>query len=243
MSKGTRSRLAQGVKDAMRHIVAFLQRVMALVRSVFKRIPWRRLLAPACLTVSVGVVLLGIVLILNGAVCRKVEDRIVTTDALLAMDGRFDYVIVLGCKVHDDGRLSDRLHDRVETGVAVYRTGIADALLMSGDRQTDGSYDEVGAMQAAAISWGVADANVLVDPVGYSTYESMRNLARVFAGKRVVIVTQEYHLYRALYIAQKLGMDAYGVSADRRSYSDQLKCEVRELLARVKDIWYTEKYA
>ena len=111
---------------------------------------------------------------------------------------------------------------------------------MSGDRQPDGSYDEVGAMQDTALAAGVNVTSVLIDPEGYSTYESIEHLAKHLKGKRVVIVTQIYHLYRALYIAERMGMEAYGVSADRRSYSDQLKCEIREVLARVKDVWYVQ---
>ena len=160
--------------------------------------------------------------------------------SILAVGGICLLLSVLGCKVHDDGRLSARLQDRVDTGIDLFQMGIGETLLMSGDRQPDGSYDEVGAMQAAAIAVGVEGDRITLDPHGYSTYESIEHLAKELEGKRVVIVTQTYHLYRALYIAERMGLEAYGVSADRRTYSDQLKCEAREVLARVKDLWYTQ---
>ena len=126
------------------------------------------------------------------------------------------------------------LEDRVKTGVSLYEQGLADHILMSGDRSI--GYDEVGAMQGEAEKLGVPKEMILLDPEGYSTYESIVNLLEEHKGKRVLIVTQKYHLHRALYIAEKLGIDAYGVSADLRSYSKQAKYDFREILARVKDV-------
>lgn len=202
--------------------------------------PFRRALPAICL--AGGVLLAGVLTActLSAAVCDKTADRIVTVDDLTELGTEFDCVIVLGCKVHADGSLSARLHDRVMTGIEVFEAGIGNTLLMSGDRQPDGNYDEVGAMRQAAIEAGVREEAVAIDPIGYSTYESMENLLAEYAGGRVVIVTQEYHLHRALYIAEKLGIDAYGVSADRQEYSDRVKCELREILARVKDVWYVQ---
>jgi vancomycin permeability regulator SanA len=111
---------------------------------------------------------------------------------------------------------------------------------MSGDSRTD-DYDEVGAMRGAAIAAGVPAEAIVIDPAGLSTYDSIVRLAEVYGGRRVVIVTQSYHLYRALYLAEKLGLDAYGVSADLRSYAGQGKREVREVLARCKDVVYALK--
>lgn len=202
----------------------------------------RRALPLLTLLLTCAVLLSAFVLSVNAAVCHKTGDRIVTEEALTALQAEegFDVVIVLGCKVYDDGRMSARLEDRVNTGISVFSLGIGEMLLMSGDRQTDDSYDEVGRMKDAAIAAGVDEERTLIDPRGYSTYESIVRLLRVYEGKRVVIVTQTYHLYRALYIAEKLGIDAYGVSADARPYSDWLKSEVRELFARVKDVLYTQ---
>jgi len=109
---------------------------------------------------------------------------------------------------------------------------------MSGDRSE--GYDEVGAMEREAERLGVPVEKILLDPAGYSTYESMTNFLKEYKGQRVLIVTQKYHLYRALYIAEKLGIEAYGISADLRTYGKQLKYDLREILARVKDVLWVQ---
>ncbi len=185
-------------------------------------------------------VIVGCLCIISAAVCRKTEDRIVTVETLRTMEGEFDCVLVLGCKVYEDGTLSARLHDRVQVGVQVFENISAEHLLMSGDRHAEDGYDEVSAMQRAAEEAGIPTEKILTDPRGFSTYESVVRLLEVYRGRRVVIVTQEYHLYRALYIAEKLGIEAYGVSADLRPYRDQIKCELREIAARVKDVYYVQ---
>lgn len=198
----------------------------------------RRIRAVVCGCLC-AVLLFGIALFaLNAAVLSKVSERIVTSSELTAAEDSFDCILVLGCGVRSDGRMSDRLRNRVDVGISLYREGLSSVLLMSGDRSEDGNYDEVGAMKSAAVDAGIPEDRVWIDPCGFSTYESMVRLAELYGGQKVLIVSQEYHLYRALYIAEKLGLEAYGVCADLRSYRDQLKCEVRELFARVKDIWY-----
>ena len=188
-----------------------------------------------------AVLLFGVVFLcsVSAAVCNKTASRIVSAEDALLLE-EVDTVIVLGCLVHADGTMSARLSDRVSTGVSLFASGVGEVLLMSGDRQADGSYDEVGAMKEAAVAAGIEESRILTDPYGYSTYESMVRLLEVYRGQRVVIVTQTYHLYRALYIAEKLGIEAWGLSADARPYRDQLRCEVREIPARVKDVWYMQ---
>ncbi len=187
-----------------------------------------------------AVALVGFLCIISAAVCHKTADRIVTIEDLSAMEGEFDYVLVLGCKVYEDGTMSARLHDRVQVGIQVFERISAEHLLMSGDRHAEDGYDEVGAMRRAAVEAGISEEKILTDPRGFSTYESVVRLLQVYRGQRVVIVTQEYHLYRALYIAEKLGIEAFGVSADLRPYRDQVKCELREIAARVKDVYYVQ---
>ena len=109
-------------------------------------------------------------------------------------------------------------------------------LLMSGDHT--GDYNEVSAMAKQAKEFEVEAEDIFLDPQGYSTYESMVNASATMRGKRVLIVTQTYHLYRAIYIARSLGMDAYGISADLRPYRGQVRYDLREMLARYKDFFY-----
>lgn len=146
-----------------------------------------------------------------------------------------DCIIVLGCRVYSNGTPSPMLEDRLLQGIDLYQRGAAPKLLMSGDHgQVE--YDEVNHMKQYAKDAGIPSEDIFMDHAGFSTYESMYRARNIFAAKKVIIVTQEYHLYRAIYIAEKLGLEAYGVSSDLRTYSGgQTAREVREILARVKD--------
>ena len=170
---------------------------------------------------------------INGVVVNSAEDRILTPQEAAELEG-VDCILVLGCLVKDNGVPSDMLHDRLRRGVELYDLGASGKLLMSGDHGRDG-YDEVDAMKRYAVDAGVESADVFMDHAGFSTYESLYRARDVFCAKKVIIVTQEYHLYRALYIAEKLGLEAYGVSADYRSYTGQRSRDIREVLARIKD--------
>ena len=148
-----------------------------------------------------------------------------------------DCILVLGAGVWGEGenaRPSHMLTDRLETALSLYDSGASTKLLMSGDHGR-AEYDEVNVMKDYAVERGVPSENVFMDHAGFSTYESLYRARDVFRAKRIVIVTQEYHLYRALYVARALGLEAYGVSADLRSYRGQGYYDLREILARDKD--------
>jgi vancomycin permeability regulator SanA len=187
-------------------------------------------LAALCLVGLLGVAAIGVV---NGIVLRAANDRILSLDDAAALEN-IDYILVLGAGVKADGTPSDMLHDRVLTAVNLRAAGQGAPLLMSGDNQRP-DYDEVSAMVALAVELGAEEALVETDRLGLSTYESVTRAADLYDAERVVIVTQEYHLYRALYIAEQMGLDAYGVSADVRTYRGQTYRELREILARCKD--------
>ena len=142
--------------------------------------------------------------------------------------------LVLGCLVKSDGVPSDMLSDRLTRGVELYELGAAPKLLMTGDHgRTD--YNEVQAMKQFAMDREIDSSNVFMDHAGFSTYDSVYRARDVFAADKIIIVSQEYHLYRAIYIAEKLGLDAYGVAADYHTYRGQVYRDLREILARVKD--------
>lgn len=145
-----------------------------------------------------------------------------------------DYILVLGASVKPDGQPSDMLEDRILQSVTLYEMGASELILMSGDSEQEG-YDETGTMKAVAVSSGVPETAVIQDPVGLSTYDSIVRAKEQMAGKKVVIVTQEYHLYRAVYIARKLGLEAYGSSSNLREYAGQTMQYCREFVARAKD--------
>ena len=145
-----------------------------------------------------------------------------------------DCIIVLGCKVKDNGDPSDMLADRLKRGIDLYKQGAAPKIIMSGDHGTV-EYDEVNTMKRIAIDAGIPSSDVFMDHAGFSTYESIYRAKEIFEADKIIIVTHEYHLYRALYIAEKLGIEAYGVNSDYNTYWGQIKRDIREILARCKD--------
>ncbi|MBR4864788.1 MAG: YdcF family protein [Oscillospiraceae bacterium] len=197
-----------------------------------KRKIYRLLLVLLCL----GVLGVAAVLILNGMVCAVGKAQMLSLEAAATVDA--DCIIVLGCQVKESGEMSHMLHDRVQRGVELYKAGAAPKIIMSGDHGRE-EYNEVGAMKNYATENGVPSTDVFMDHAGFSTYETVYRAKEIFGAKKVIIVTQEYHLYRAVYIAQQLGMEAYGVAADYRTYAGQLGRDAREILARCKDVAMT----
>ena len=153
-----------------------------------------------------------------------------------------DVVLVLGCSVKPDGQPSKMLEDRMKRAVTYYLASDTGRMLVSGDHQSD-DYNEVGVMRALAIAGGVPEACIDSDDYGLNTYASIRHVRELYPEKRVVIVSQSYHLYRALYLARECGIDAYGVSADLRPYAFQFMRELREIAARVKDFFQVTLFA
>ena len=187
------------------------------------------------LAILLSVVLIAgvAVLALDAWVLFTTRDKILTPEEAARIQDA-DCILVLGCQVRNNGGPSAMLEDRLRQGVALYDLGAAPKLLMSGDHGRE-NYDEVDAMKTYAVGEGIASADVFMDHAGFSTYESMYRAKEVFGAKKVIIVTQEYHLYRAVYIARSLGLDAYGVTSDYNRYLGQFRRDVREVLARVKD--------
>ena len=225
------SRLFRACKQVLVSVGAFLcaipwKRAFSWVEVLpWRAIPsavWRftrsRLIPIGCFLLCLGILAFAVFCTISAAVCDKTRDKILTMEELEAVGGEFDCILVLGCRVYSDGRLSAMLEDRVSTAVALYHAGIGAEILMSGDSRSV-AYDETGAMCRAALAGGVPEEAIRIDPMGLSTYDSIARLLQVWHGKRVVIVTQEYHLYRALYLAEQLGIEAYGVSADRKAVS------------------------
>ncbi len=147
-----------------------------------------------------------------------------------------DCILVLGCRVKADGTPSDMLRDRLDTAISLYKSGASDRIIMSGDHGR-AEYDEVNAMKQYAIDNGVPSEVIFMDHAGFSTYESMYRLKNVFLADSAIVVTQEYHLPRAVYIAQTLGIEATGQGADLHTYRGQVKNDIRESAARVKDFF------
>ena len=182
----------------------------------------------------IGVLCVAAVAIPNIAMLAgSADDKPVFSDS---DENSYDCILVLGAGLRPDGTPSDMLADRLETAIKLYGEGYSDTILLSGDRSGD-DYDEVSAMKAYCLERGVAEADIRCDNLGFSTYESIYNAAKTNEYESIIVVTQGYHLHRALYIADKMGFDAHGADAEIRRYRGQIVRDIREVLARAKDFY------
>lgn len=181
-----------------------------------------------CLCILGAVVLAGI----NAYMISYVSDYIIGIDEL--ENKKFDCIMVLGAGLWD-GEPSPMLRERLNFGLEAYNTGCSEKFLMSGDHGKE-NYDEVNEMKDYVINEGVDKDNVFLDHAGFSTYESMYRARDIFEVDKMLIVTQKYHLYRAVYNARKLGIDAYGF--DREELKYPFTNDIREGIARAKDFFW-----
>lgn len=184
-----------------------------------------------CLLV-LGIVGTCIVVGVNLYIINSTKDRIVDSDKAKEMEA--DCILILGAGVWDDDQPSHMLADRLDEGIALYKAGVAPKILMSGDHgRVD--YDEVNVMKDYAIERGVPAQDIFMDHAGFSTYESVYRADYIFQVEKMVVVTQKYHMYRALHICDRLGIEACGVNSNPREYAGQSARDIREVVARVKD--------
>lgn len=195
---------------------------------------WKRFLKKWWPVLAVLMVLLLVPLGIDRYVVWNTRGQISTDEEV--KDRQADAILVLGAFVREDGSLCDMLEDRMKVGIRLYQMGVSDTLLLSGDGQTD-DYDETAAMKQYAMDNGVPEKAIVLDRAGLSTYASVWRAGKTGGYRSLVVVTQTYHLYRALYIANALDIEAVGVSADLRGYWGQLKYDLREILARNKDFF------
>lgn len=146
-----------------------------------------------------------------------------------------DCVLILGAGIDNDNKPSLMLKERLDTGIDIYNTNVSDKIVMSGDH-TRNDHDEVNVMKNYVTSNSeIESSSIFMDHAGISTYDSIYRAKKIFGIKKMIIVTQEYHLYRALYIANNLGIEAYGVNATKKIYDGQKGRDLREVAARCKD--------
>lgn len=175
----------------------------------------------------------GYVLGVNFYVILSQKKNIISLEEASHMD-KVDYVLVLGCGVREDGEPSHMLYERLKRGAEVLEKVNGAKLLLTGDNSGE-SYNELAAMKRVSLENGVKEEKMVIDDFGFSTYESLYNAKNNFSAKKIIIITQPYHMYRALYIANKLGIEAYGVTAYLPFYPMQIIWSLREVLARNKD--------
>ena len=175
------------------------------------------------------ILFLTLILGIDFYVKYSTKDKIININEIKEVDA----IVVLGASVKKDGTLSLMLKERVDTGIEVYNY-LNKQIIMSGD-STRKNYDEVVPMKNYAIKNGINSNMISLDYAGISTYDSIYRKKHIFKLKKIVIITQKYHLYRALYIAQSLGIEAYGIDATKVRYVGQSYRDLREILARNKD--------
>lgn len=198
------------------------------------KVKWKKYIK-RCIPIFLCLVLLGSGMVFGiNAYVKKTGGKSIITSEEAAELKDVDCILVLGCQVKEDGTPSHMLRDRLTRGIEVYYRGAAPKLLMSGDHGRE-DYNEVGTMKQIAMEAGIESSDIFMDHAGFSTYESIYRAKEIFGVRKMIIITQEYHLYRALYIAEKLGVEAYGIASDYNTYAGQSMREVREILARCKD--------
>lgn len=185
----------------------------------------------ACLTALI---------ILTVAVCNIIvvataDDYILSFERAAEIEG-VDCIIVLGAGLRADGSMSPMLSERVAAGAELYFAGASDRILVSGDHSRV-DYNEVGAMKDYMTSVGIDPSVVFTDHAGLDTYDTMYRARDIFKAKRVLIVTQEFHLSRAVYIARSLGLEAFGYACDPEDRFSGLGNLIRESAARTKYVF------
>lgn len=182
--------------------------------------------------VIVLIIMILIVFAINFYVKLSTKKQIIENNDYSNLED-IDCIIILGAGIWGD-KPSPMLEDRLLEGISLYENNVSKKMIMSGDHGRE-EYDEVNIMKKFAIEKGVSSEDIFMDHAGFSSYESIYRAKEIFGVNKIVIVTQKYHLYRALYIANQLGIEAYGVGADPRQYVGATYRELREILARNKD--------
>lgn len=170
------------------------------------------------------------------------EDDLYYIEEASAITKKPDVILVLGAGVRPNGSPSNMLEDRLLTAYRLYESGICEKILVSGDHGTE-YYDEVNVMKSYLVEKGVPSENVYMDHAGFSTYDSIYRAKAIFGVKRPLIVTQEYHSFRSMMIANHLDLDPIAVAAPILSsnvkvYPKQTWYSFRETMARVKDFFW-----
>ena len=181
----------------------------------------------------IGIIILMIAIFsLNIYVVNNTKNEIVKEENVSNIEG-VDCILILGAGIWED-KPSPMLEDRLKEGIVLYKQGTTKKIIMSGDHSRE-DYDEVKIMKEYAESEGVPSEDIFMDHAGFSSYDSVYRAKEIFGVQKMIIVTQKYHLYRSLYIAKKLGIEAYGIESNLRTYPGQVFREIREILARDKD--------
>lgn len=183
------------------------------------------------LTFTFIIIIIVSIISLNEFVKNNNKSNMYTINEI--KDNNFDCILILGAGVRGDGP-SPILEDRLLTGIELYKRKFSNKIVVSGDHGQI-NYDEVNVMKNYLIEKGIPSEDIFMDHAGFSTYDSVYRIKEIFTAKKILIVTQKYHLYRALHISKEFNLESIGVIADKNIYAGQTQREIREILARIKD--------
>ncbi len=145
-----------------------------------------------------------------------------------------DAAVVLGARVYADGRPSRFLRERVEVGVRLYLDGTVDRLIMSGDGDDSSGFGEPTVMRQVAEDMGVPPEAIVEDPLGVDTYSSCLNARDTFGAASVIMASQEFHVPRAVWVCDQIGLHAQGAYPPQRLTKSTVVGHVREVAADAK---------
>lgn len=164
------------------------------------------------------------------------KDSFLSSEIKKIKDFDGDCIMILGAGIKDDETPTPMLKDRLDTGIMLYEAGVASKILLTGDNGSR-EHNEIHVMLNYVKKAGVPEEDIFCDHAGFSTYDSMYRAKTIFKVTNLIVVTQTYHEYRSLYIGERLGLEVMGISSDQMKYAGQPAREIREVLARIKDVF------
>lgn len=188
---------------------------------------WRILLT----LLATGLAVTAVIYFIDRHLISVTSGKLQTSMTEIPIEEPKRIAIVFGARVWDDGSPSNTLYDRVITGVELYRAGRVKKILMSGDK-TGENYDEPAAMKRLALELSVPEGDIILDNDGKKTYDTCYRAKEIFDVQKAILVTQDYHQPRALYLCNNLGVDSIGITANRRAYVNEWYYHVREFFSR-----------
>lgn len=180
---------------------------------------------------SVGSIGLLIIYFINERLQSQAAGKIQSSITEIPTENPPRIAIVFGARVWENGEPSHALYDRIITAVELYRAGRVKKILMSGDNRNE-NYDEPTAMRATAVKLGVPASDVALDFAGRRTYDTCFRAKEIFEVQKAIVVTQEFHQARAIYLCNNLGVDSIGITANRRRYEGESYWAFREFFSR-----------
>jgi vancomycin permeability regulator SanA len=144
--------------------------------------------------------------------------------------------IVFGAGVKKNGTPSDILKDRIQTASNLYTQGKIEKILMSGDNSIS-HYNEPVAMQKYAILLGIPEDKIALDYAGFRTYDTCARAKKVFMINQAILITQKFHLKRAVFLCKSMGIKSSGVIVNKNTYIDNIKLNIRDTLAKIQSFY------